>query len=381
MGHRFATRVVHAGWTPDHTGAVNPPIYNTSTFKQDGVGRNRGYEYARSGNPTRGALEQAIADLEGGVRGFAFASGLAALSTILMLFDGGDHLVVGDDVYGGTFRLQDKVFRRFNLQATYVDTSNLENIRQAIRPETRAILLETPTNPLLKITDIKGAAAIAKDKGVLLVVDNTFMSPYWQRPLELGADIVWHSATKYLGGHSDVVAGVAAVRDVAVAERLGFLQNAAGAVLGPNDSYLVVRGIRTLAVRMRAHEDNAHQIAAWLAAHPAVAKVYYPGLPDHPGNGIQEAQAGGGHGGMLSFDMKGGGPAAARLLERLQVFTLAESLGGVESLVEVPALMTHGSIPAATRAALGITDGLVRISVGIEDAGDLIADLEQAIAE
>ena len=378
---RFATRAVHAGWEPDGTGAVNPPVYNSSTFKQDAVGRHRGYEYARSGNPTRAALEQAMADLEGGVRGLAFASGLAALSTILMLFDAGDHLIIGDDVYGGTFRLQDKVFSRFGLSATYVDTAAPDNIAAAVTPATKALLLETPTNPLLKITDLRGAAALCAERGLLLVVDNTFMTPYWQQPLALGAHIVWHSATKYLGGHSDVVAGVAVTGRLDLAERLGFLQNAAGAVLGPNDSFLVLRGIRTLAVRMRAHEAGAQRIAAWLRGQPAVAQVHYPGLPDHQGHALQAAQAGGGGGGMLSFELQGGAAAADRLLARLRIFTLAESLGGVESLIEVPARMTHGSIPPATRAALGISDGLVRVSVGIEDPDDLIADLAQALAD
>ena len=378
---RFATRAVHAGWEPDGTGAVNPPVYNSSTFKQDAVGRHRGYEYARSGNPTRAALEQAMADLEGGVRGLAFASGLAALSTILMLFDAGDHLIIGDDVYGGTFRLQDKVFSRFGLSATYVDTAAPDNIAAAVTPATKALLLETPTNPLLKITDLRGAAALCAERGLLLVVDNTFMTPYWQQPLALGAHIVWHSATKYLGGHSDVVAGVAVTGRLDLAERLGFLQNAAGAVLGPNDSFLVLRGIRTLAVRMRAHEAGAQRIAAWLRGQPAVAQVHYPGLPDHPGHALQAAQAGGGGGGMLSFELQGGAAAADRLLARLRIFTLAESLGGVESLIEVPARMTHGSIPPATRAALGISDGLVRVSVGIEDPDDLIADLAHALAD
>lgn len=378
---RFATRAVHAGWEPDQTGAVNPPIYNSSTFKQDGVGRHRGFEYARTGNPTRAALEQAVADLEGAVAGFAFASGMAALSTILMLFDGGHHLIIGDDVYGGTYRLQDKIFRRLDLGATYVDTADIQAVERAITPVTRAVLLESPTNPLLKITDIRRVADLCRDRDLLLIVDNTFMSPYWQRPLELGAQIVWHSATKYLGGHSDVVAGVAVTSRHDLAERLAFLQNAAGAVLGPNDSYLVLRGLRTLAVRMRAHEAGARQIAAWLVQQPQVGRVYYPGLPEHPGHTVQAAQAGGGFGGMLSFTLKAGAEAAERLLQRVRLFTLAESLGGVESLIELPARMTHGSIPPETRATLGIGDGLIRLSVGIEDPEDLVADLAQAMAE
>lgn len=376
---KFGTRCIHAGPGPDPlTGAVTVPVYMTSTYRQAAVGQHQGYEYSRTGNPTRAALEQTIAALEGGVRGFAFGSGLGALTTILMLFQAGDHLVMGDDVYGGTFRLQDKIFKPFQLTATYVDTTTPQAVAAAIRPETKAVLIESPTNPLLKITDIRAVAQVCRERGVLLVVDNTFMTPYCQRPLELGADIVWHSATKYLGGHSDVVSGLVVVKDPALAERIAFLQNAVGAVPGPMDAYLVIRGIQTLHVRMKAHLENARRIAEFLARHPRVVKVHFPGLDGHPGKAIQESQATG-YGGMISFDV-GSKEAADRVLGRLRLFYLAESLGGVESLIEVPALMTHGSIPKEQREALGITDGLIRISVGIEDGDDLIADLEQALA-
>lgn len=378
MAYKFNTKLIHAGFDSDPlTGAVNVPIYQVSTYKQEAVGKHKGYEYSRTGNPTRAVLEALIAELEGGVRGLGFASGLAALSTILMLFDAGDHLVISDDVYGGTFRLQDKVFKRFGLEATYVSTSNPERVEAAIRPNTKALLVETPTNPLLKITDLSAMGRIAKAHSLLLVVDNTFMTPYWQRPLEHGADIVWHSATKYLGGHSDVVAGLAVVKDAELGQRLAFLQNAAGGVPGPQDSYLLIRGIKTLAVRMKEHEANARQIAEWLAGQATVKKVYYPGFPSHPGHEIHKRQAGG-FGGMISFDV-GSGALADELLRKVKLFTLAESLGAVESLIELPAKMTHASIPAEHRNALGVTDGLIRISVGIEDAGDLIADLAQAM--
>lgn len=377
---KFTTKLIHAGFDADPlTGAVTVPIYQVSTYKQEAVGKHKGYEYSRTGNPTRAALEALIAELEGGARGLAFASGLAALSTILLLFEAGDHLIIGDDVYGGTFRLQDKVFRRFGLEATYVDTSDPERVEAAIRPGvTKALLIETPTNPLLKITDLAAMGQIARQQGLLFVVDNTFMTPYWQRPLEHGADVVWHSATKYLGGHSDVVGGVVVARDPAVGERLAFLQNAAGGVPGPQDCYLLIRGIKTLAVRMKEHEANARTLVAWLSQQPQVRRVYYPGLTDHPGHMVHQRQAGG-FGGMISFDV-GSGELADQILRKVKLFTLAESLGAVESLIELPARMTHGSIPPERRSELGITDGLIRISVGIEDPDDLIADLEQALA-
>lgn len=375
---KFTTKLIHGGFDSDpQTGAVTVPIYQVSTYKQEAVGKHKGYEYSRTGNPTRAALEAQIAELEGGCRGLAFASGLAALSTILMLFDAGDHLIIGDDVYGGTFRLQDKVFRRLGLSATYVDTSVPEAVAAAIRPETKALLIETPTNPLLKITDLGAMSRIARQHGLLFVVDNTFMTPYWQRPLEHGADIVWHSATKYLGGHSDVVAGLAVVNDPDLGERLAFLQNAAGGVPGPQDCFLLLRGIKTLAVRMKEHEANADKLVAWLQQQPRVQRVCYPGLPTHPGHETHKRQAAG-FGGMISFDV-GSGDLARQLLERVRLFTLAESLGAVESLIELPARMTHASIPPERRAELGVTDGLVRISVGMEDAEDLIADLARAM--
>lgn len=378
MSYKFNTKLIHAGFDTDpSTGAVNVPIYQVSTYKQEAVGKHKGYEYSRTGNPTRAALEALIAELEGGVRGLGFASGLAALSTILMLFDAGDHLVIGDDVYGGTFRLQDKVFRRFGLEATYVDTSNAGNVTAAIRPNTKALLIETPTNPLLKVTDLSAMGTIARQHGLLFVVDNTFMTPYWQRPLEHGADIVWHSATKYLGGHSDVVAGLVVVKDAELGQRLAFLQNAAGGVPGPQDCYLLIRGIKTLAVRMKEHEANARKIVEWLVQQPVVKKVYYPGLANHPGHETHLRQSRG-FGGMISFDV-GSGELAGEMLKKVKLFTLAESLGAVESLIEIPALMTHASIPHEHRNALGITDGLIRISVGIEDADDLIADLARAL--
>jgi cystathionine gamma-lyase / homocysteine desulfhydrase len=376
---KFTTKLIHAGFDSDPlTGAVTVPIYQVSTYKQEAIGKHKGYEYSRTGNPTRAALEAQMAELEGGARGLGFASGLAALTTILMLFDAGDHLVIGDDVYGGTFRLQDKIFRRFGLEATYVDTSDAARVTAAIQPNTKALLIETPTNPLLKVTDLAAMGQIARAHNLLFIVDNTFMTPYWQRPLEHGADIVWHSATKYLGGHSDVVAGLVVAKDAAVGERLAFLQNAAGGVPGPQDCFLLMRGIKTLAVRMKEHEANAHKLVDWLQARPEVRKVYYPGLPTHPGHEIQRRQAGG-FGGMISFDV-GSGDLADQMLRRVRLFTLAESLGAVESLIEVPARMTHASIPADRRNELGVTDGLIRISVGIEDADDLIADLAQAMA-
>lgn len=376
---RFNSRLIHGGPGPDPlTGAVTVPIYQVSTYRQDGVGKHKGYEYSRTGNPTRAALEQLIAELEGGVRGFAFSSGMAALSTVLMLFDAGDHLVVGDDVYGGTFRVLTKVFDRFGIRSTFVDSSEPGQVAAAIEAGTRAVLVETPSNPLLKITDLATVGEICRSKGVLLIVDNTFMTPYFQRPLELGAGIVVHSATKYLGGHSDVVAGLVVVKDPALGERLHFLQNAVGGVLPPNDSWLLIRGIKTLAVRMKEHEANARAIVEWLRKHPRVKKIYYPGLPDHPGHAIARKQATG-FGGMISFDV-GDGTLAERALERAEVFMLAESLGAVESLISLPAKMTHASIPPARRAELGISDGLIRISVGIEDVRDLIDDLEKALA-
>jgi cystathionine gamma-lyase/homocysteine desulfhydrase len=376
---RLKTRLIHGGIDGDpHTGAVSVPIYQVSTYKQEAIGKHKGFEYSRTGNPTRHALETYIAELEGGARGLAFGSGMAALSTILALFNKGDHLVVGDDVYGGTYRVVTRVFTRLGLEATYVDTSNLAAVEAAIRPETKAILMETPTNPLLKVSDIASLAGIAKSKGILLIVDNTFMTPYWQNPLDLGADIVFHSATKYLGGHSDVVAGLVVTKDAKLGEELHFLQNAIGGVLGPQDSWLLLRGMKTLGVRMEEHEANARALAKWLAERGDIQRVIYPGLESHPGHALIQKQARG-FGGMISFDV-GSASRAEEVLSKVKWFTLAESLGAVESLISVPARMTHASIPPERRAELGITDGLIRISVGIEDVEDLIEDLEQALS-
>ncbi|TGA99547.1 bifunctional cystathionine gamma-lyase/homocysteine desulfhydrase [Sporolactobacillus shoreae] len=372
------TKVIHAGiFGDDHTGAVTVPIYQTSTYKQEAVGITKGYDYSRTANPTRHALEVLIKELEYGKAGFAFGSGMAAISSVLMLLNSGDHIVITDDVYGGTFRVIDKVFKRLGISATFVDTSDQKKIEGAITEKTKAIYLETPTNPLLKITDIKKTAEFAHRKGLLLIVDNTFATPYWQHPLQLGADIVLHSATKYIGGHSDVVAGLVAVSSDELAEKIGFIQNSVGAVPGPQDAWLLIRGVKTLALRMEQIEANARKIAEFLEAHPKVVKVYYPGLEHHPGHELAKSQAEG-FGGMISFDA-GSGEAADRLLAKVQYFTLAESLGAVESLISVPARMTHASIPKPRREELGITDGLIRLSIGIEDAEDLIADLKQAL--
>lgn len=376
---RAKTKLIHAGIVGDEaTGAVSTPIYQVSTYKQEAVGKFKGYEYSRTGNPTRHALEVLISDLEGGVAGFAFSSGMAATSSIMMLFSKGDHVILTDDVYGGTFRVISKVLNRFGIDATFVDTGDLANVEAAITDNTKAIFLETPTNPLLKVTDIEAVAKYAKEKGLLTIVDNTFMTPYFQQPISLGADIVVHSATKYLGGHSDVVAGLAVVNSEELANELHFVQNSVGAVLGPQDSWLLMRGIKTLGLRMEEHNESAQRIAEFLSEHEAVGKVFYPGLSTHSGHELMKKQTTG-FGGMISFDV-GSAEKADELLAKLQYFTLAESLGAVESLISVPARMTHASIPSDRRAELGITDGLVRISVGIEDVEDLIEDLEQALA-
>lgn len=376
---RAKTKLIHAGIVGDEaTGAVSTPIYQVSTYKQEAVGKFKGYEYSRTGNPTRHALEVLISDLEGGVAGFAFASGMAATSSVMMLFDKGDHVILTDDVYGGTFRVISKVLNRFGIEATFVDTGDIANVEAAITENTKAIFLETPTNPLLKVTDIEAIAKFAKEKGLLTIVDNTFMTPYFQQPIALGADIVVHSATKYLGGHSDVVAGLVVVNSDQLATDLHFVQNSVGAVLGPQDSWLLMRGIKTLGIRMEEHNTNAHRIAEFLNDHEAVSNVYYPGLASHPGHELMQKQTTG-FGGMISFDV-GSAEKADELLAKLQYFTLAESLGAVESLISVPARMTHASIPSERRAELGITEGLVRISVGIEDVEDLLEDLTQALA-
>jgi cystathionine gamma-lyase len=379
----FATRTIHGGQFPDPTtGAVMVPIYATSTYVQSSPGEHKGFEYSRSHNPTRFAFERCIADLESGTAGFAFASGLAAASTILEILDSGAHVIASDDLYGGSFRLFDKVRKRSaGLTFSFVDMGDLAAIEAAITPATKMIWVETPTNPMLRLADLSGIAALAKKHGLITVADNTFASPFVQRPLELGFDIVMHSATKYLNGHSDVVAGVAVVGDNAeIAEKLKFLQNAVGAVLGPFDSFLALRGVKTLALRMQRACDSALAIAQWLSTRKDVERVIYPGLPSHPQHDLAKRQMLGGFGGIISVELKGDVNTARRMLERTRLFTLAESLGGVESLIEHPAIMTHASIPADQRAALGISDTLIRLSVGIEDCEDLIADLSEALA-
>jgi len=377
----FSTRAIHAGQKPDPaTGAVVVPIYQTSTFAQDAVGKHRGYEYARTGNPTRAALETCIAALEGGAHGLAFASGMAAEAAVMQLLKPGDHTVAVDDLYGGSYRLFRRVLEPMGLSFSFVDGTDLSVVEKSLTDRTRMVWVESPTNPLLKLVDIEAVSKLAHARQALLVVDNTFMSPYFQRPLSLGADIAVHSATKYLGGHSDVIGGTLVVNRDDLFERLAFLQNAVGGVPGPMDAWLVLRGLKTLAIRMREHDHNARQVAAFLIDHPRVARVFYPGLPNHPQRELARRQMSG-FGGMISFEVKGGLEPARRVVERTQLFTLAESLGGVESLIELPAAMTHASIPADTRRAHGVADGLVRISVGIEDAADLISDLDQALAD
>jgi cystathionine gamma-lyase len=379
----FATRTIHGGQYPDPTtGAVMVPIYATSTYVQSSPGEHKGFEYSRSHNPTRFAFERCIADLESGTAGFAFASGLAAASTILETLDSGAHVIASDDLYGGSFRLFDKVRKRSaGLTFSFVDMGDLSAVEAAITPATRMIWVETPTNPMLRLADLAGIAAIARRHGLVTVADNTFASPYIQRPLELGFDVVMHSATKYLNGHSDVVAGVAVVGDnAALADQMKFLQNAVGAVLGPFDSFLALRGVKTLALRMQRACDSALEIARWLEQHPAIERVIYPGLESHPQHDLAKRQMTGGFGGIISADVRGGLAPARKMLERTRLFTLAESLGGVESLIEHPAIMTHASIPADQRAALGISDGLIRLSVGIESCRDLISDLDAALS-
>ena len=377
----FATRGIHAGQAPDpSTGAVMPPIYATSTYAQASPGDHQGYEYSRSQNPTRMAFERCIADLESGSHGFAFASGMAAISTALELLDAGSHVVAMDDLYGGTGRLFDRVrTRSAGLRFTYADLSDTAALTAAIRPDTRMIWVETPTNPMLKLVDLDAVAAVARERDLLMVVDNTFATPWAQRPLEYGADIVMHSVTKFLNGHSDMVGGALVVNNAELAEKLGFLQNSAGAILGPFDSFLVLRGLKTLGLRMARHNDSALAIAQWLKGRAGVQRVIYPGLPEHPQNALALRQMGGG-GGIVTFFVDGGLDETRAVMERCEVFTLAESLGGVESLINHPAIMTHASVPAERRERLGITDNLIRLSVGIEDVADLLADLEQALA-
>ena len=374
------TALIHGGISTDErTGAVNVPIYQTSTYQQDGLGKMRGYEYSRTGNPTREALEKLIAELEGGVAGFAFGSGMAAITAVLSLLHSGDRVLISSNVYGGTFRVLDKVFDHFGITYTIADTANIANYEAQITADVKAVIIESPANPLMTVTDIAAVAQVSHQHGLLVIVDNTFMTPYLQKPLELGADIVVHSATKYLGGHSDVVAGLAVVSSEALAQKIAFIQNSTGGVLGPFDSFLLIRGIKTLAVRMDRHVENAQKAAEFLVNHPAVRKVYYPGLPDAQGYEINRKQAKNG-GVMISFELHENYDIN-RFFESLELVMLAESLGGVESLVCHPATMTHASIPAEIRKKVGITDGLIRLSTGIEDIADILADLEQAIAK
>lgn len=378
MNYKIDSLLIHGGIDGDETtGAVNVPIYQTSTYKQDGLGENRGWEYSRTGNPTRAALEKLIADLEKGKYGLAFASGLAAINAVLSLFKSGDKLIVSDNIYGGTFRILDNVFNNFGITYEIVNTSNLSEIEAAMSPEVKAIYIETPANPLLTITDIKAVSEIAKREKKLLIVDNTFLTPYLQRPIELGADIVIHSGTKYLGGHSDTISGFVVVNDKEIADRLYYLQNAIGGILSPFDSFLMIRGIKTLGVRMDRHVSNAQKIAKWLSKSGYAEKIYYPGLSTDPGYEVQKKQADG-PGAMISFVLNSNYDYKT-FFKSLNLVTLAESLGGVESLVCHPASMTHAAIPADVRKKVGIVDELIRLSVGIENVDDIIADLEQAI--
>lgn len=375
----FATRAIHDGQVPDPTtGAIMTPVYMTSTYVQESPGRHKGYEYSRTHNPTRKAYEDCLASLENGHRGFAFASGCAATSIVMHLLDSGAEVLAGDDLYGGTFRLFDKVFRRHGLDFKFFDFTKISELDRAITPKTKLIWLETPTNPTLKIFDIAAIAKVAKSRGLLLAVDNTFMSPYFQRPLDLGADIVVHSTTKYIGGHSDVVGGAIIVKDPALAEKIAFLSNSVGPVASPMDAFLCLRSLKTLPLRMEAHQKNAQTVAKFLEGHAKVEKVVYPGLASHPQHELARRQMSG-FGGMITVHLRGGLENARRFLENVKIFALAESLGGVESLIEHPAIMTHASVPAENRKALGIDDGLVRLSVGIETESDLIADLKQAL--
>ena len=377
----FSTRAIHAGQRPDPTtGAVMTPIYATSTYAQESPGVNKGYEYARGKNPTREAFEACIADLEGGTHGFGFASGMAATSTALELLDAGDHVVTGDDLYGGSWRLFERVRRRsMGLDFAYVDLSDIAAVEAAITPKTRMLWVETPTNPMMKLADIAALSQIARARGLILVVDNTFATPFCQQPLSLGADVVMHSATKYLNGHSDIIGGVLVTADADLGQRIKFLQNSVGGVMGPFDAFLANRGLKTLALRMRAHCENAMAVARWLETRAGVARVIYPGLIAHPQHDLAARQMPGGFGGMVTVVLDGDLERTRRVLERVEVFTLAESLGGVESLVNHPAIMTHASVPREVREAGGVSDSLIRLSVGVEDVDDLIADLDQAL--
>ncbi|MCF0038463.1 cystathionine gamma-synthase [Dyadobacter fanqingshengii] len=377
---KFATKAIHAGVEPDPTtGAIMTPIYQTSTYVQESPGKHKGYEYSRTHNPTRTALQKALAALENGKHGICYASGLAATDAVLKLYKPGDEIIATNDIYGGTYRIMKRIYEPFGMVFKFVDMSDLANVEAAISQKTKMIWIETPTNPLLKIVDIRAITSICKEKGIHSIVDNTFASPYLQNPLDIGADVVMHSVTKYLGGHSDTVMGALITNDDELAKQLAFIQNASGAVPGPQDCFLVLRGIKTLHIRMQRHCENALEVAKWLEAHPKVAKVYYPGLPSHPSFELAGRQMRG-YGGMLSFELKGDVyEEAVRVMENLEVFSLGESLGGVESLCTHPASMTHASIPKEERLKTGLKDTLIRLSVGIEDVEDLIADLEQAI--
>jgi cystathionine beta-lyase/cystathionine gamma-synthase len=377
---RFATRAVHAGQVPEPlAGAVMTPIYQTSTYVQDGLGRNKGYEYARTRNPTREALERNVAALEGGRHGFAFASGLAALDAVIKLLSAGDHVVSGENVYGGSHRQMTHIWARLGLSFTFVDGGDTAAVAAAVTPKTKMVYAETPTNPMMRLCDLAATGEIARKAGALFVVDNTFATPFFQQPLQFGADIVLHSTTKYLNGHSDMIGGLLVTSRDELAERLGFIQNSSGAVPGPFDCWLALRGTKTLALRMRQHDANGRRIAEWLSTHPRIRKVYYPGLSTHPQHALARRQMQG-FGGMISIEL-GDVKVARRFVERTRIFALAESLGGVESLIGHPASMTHASVPRELRDKMGLTDSLVRLSVGVEDVEDLIADLDQALAD
>ncbi len=377
----FGTRAIHAGQAPDPTtGAIMPPISQSSTYVQESPGKHKGFEYSRTHNPTRFAYERCIADLEGGTRAFAFASGLAATATVLDLLESGAHVVASDDLYGGSYRLFTRVREKSaGLKVSYVDMRDPRNVEKALTRKTKLIWVETPTNPMLRLADLTAIGALARSRKILSCVDNTFASPYSQRPLEHGFDLVMHSATKFLNGHSDMVGGIIVAREAALAERMAFLQNAVGAVAGPFDSFLALRGLKTLALRMQRHCENGLALAQWLEQHPKVARVHYPGLRSHPQHALAKRQMHGRYGGMVTLELKGGLRESRRFLERCELFALAESLGGVESLVDHPAIMTHASVPAATRRQLGISDALCRLSVGVEELDDLMADLKHAL--
>ncbi len=374
---KLESKTVHIGVCTDYTGAIGTPIYQSATFRHPALGQSTGYDYTRSQNPTRKVLEEGIAMLEEGAGGFAFASGMAAVTAILLLYRSGDHIIVVEDCYGGTYRVVDKIFTQFGLSVSFVDGSDTQEVAGAVRDNTRAIIIETPTNPLMKIVDIRAMVELARAANAHCIVDNTFLTPYFQRPLTLGADLVIHSGTKYLAGHNDLVCGLVVAREAELAEKVKYVQNSTGGVLSPADSWLLMRSLKTLALRMEKHNANAQEVAAWLLAHPAVSRVYYPGLPDHPGKAVHDVQASG-YGGMLSFTVASAEKAAA-VLEKVQMVRFAESLGGVETLITLPAVQTHADVPVEVRERLGISDRLLRLSVGIEAAGDIIADLAQAL--